>query len=57
MYNEVTTALTGVNGVVTGLVDSVQDQFLAILPVAIPVVGGIAIAFFGIRVVRGLLHV
>jgi hypothetical protein len=57
MYNEVTTALTGVNGVVTGLATAVQEQFLAILPIAIPVVGGIAIAFFGIRVVRGLLHV
>ena len=58
MYNTVTTALISGSG--TGALevfaDAVGDTFVAILPVAIPVVGAIAIGFFAIRVVRGLLH-
>jgi hypothetical protein len=57
MYAQVSTALIGETGLLTLFADAVGDQFMAILPVALPVVGGIAIAFFGIRVVRGLLHI
>lgn len=58
MYNEVTSALISGSG--TGALevfaDAVGDTFIAVLPVAIPVVGAIAIGFFAIRVVRGLLN-
>lgn len=58
MYAEVTEAL--INGSSTGALDmfasAVGDTFIAVLPVAIPVVGAIAIGFFAISVVRGLLH-
>lgn len=58
MYQEVTTALISGSG--TGALEqfanAVGDTFIAVLPVAVPVVGAIAIGFFAISVVRGLLH-
>jgi len=59
MYDQVTAALIGSGsepGALATLANEVGDTFIAILPVAIPVVGAIAIGFFAIRTVRGLLH-
>jgi|GEM_PF-4201824 len=58
MYSEITALLFDGSG--TGVLDefisAVGDMFQSVLPVAIPIVGGIAVGFFAIRVVRGLLH-
>ena len=57
MYNTVTNALINSgSGALELFADAVGDTFVAVLPVAIPVVGGIAIGFFAISVIRGLLH-
>jgi hypothetical protein len=61
MYDQVGATMLGIGTTEPGVLElmgtAVQTQFMAILPIAIPVVGGIALAFFGIRAVRALLHV
>lgn len=58
MYNTVSTQLINAGaGDLETLVDEVGSMFVAILPVALPVLGGIAIGFFAIKVVRALLHI
>lgn len=44
---------TGLGDFATGAV----DQIVAVLPVALPVVIGIAVMFLGIRLFRGVAHV
>lgn len=59
MYADVKTALF--DGTDTGALDvmiaNVGDMFETILPVALPVLGGIALGFFAIKVVRAILHI
>lgn len=60
MYTDVSTTLN-VGGTAPGglgeMVGEVGDMFVSIIPVALPVLGGIAIGFFAIKVVRALLHI
>jgi len=60
MYTEVTEALVSTSSPGSGALEefaqAVGDTFISVLPVAIPIVGAIAIGFFAIRVVRGLLN-
>lgn len=60
MYSDVSTTLD-IGGTAPGgmgeMVGQVGDMFVAIIPVALPVLGGIAVGFFAIKVVRALLHI
>lgn len=60
MYEDVLEALLGVGTTAPSymetLAENVSTAFTSALGVAVPVVGGIAIGYFAIRVVRGLIH-
>lgn len=43
-------------GAVSDFADVATDQLTAILPVALPVLAGVAGVFFAIKIVRGILH-
>lgn len=40
----------------TTFADTATDQLVAMLPIALPVLAGIAGTFFAIKIVRGMLH-
>ena len=56
MYSDVLTALfNSGTGMLDVFADNIPTAFTSALDIAVPIVGGIAIGYFAIRVVRSLL--
>jgi hypothetical protein len=57
MYADITESLVGTSGSLTELATEVGSMLTSVAPIAIPVVGAVALFFFGIKIFRGMIHV
>jgi hypothetical protein len=58
MYDTIRSSLIGgSSGALDTLGTEVGSTFTAVVPVVVPILGAIALAFFGIKVFRAMLHV
>lgn len=61
MYESIQETMLGVGTTEPGVLETfgseANDMFVEVLPVVLPVLAGIALGFFAIKVVRAILHI